>query len=337
MKKNIIIFTSFIFLFLCFSCSRDDSGIKHNYDGSIELVMAEVDPITSVSGRTDLVFRNKVEELSGGKIKINLLTNGLLGSEDSVLDLMQSRSSSIQIARVSTASLTFRGIKKSVLLTLPYTFRNYEHFWNFTKSEFAEEFLSETEDLDLGLKGLYFGTEGFRSFFSTVPLETPEDFKNYKIRITTDPVLIKLVRALKAEPVFFNTNDLYVVLQTGKVEVAEQPIVNYYVNSLYDVAPYFLLDEHTLGVTEVLITEKAWNALNSKQQKILEEAGEFASEYCRQILEEAEKFSFEGIKIHGAKITEPKDNLIWKEYTKNIVCEYAKDCLSLYEKILAIE
>lgn len=337
MKKNIIIFTSFIFLFLSFSCSRDDSGIKRNNDGSIGLVMAEVNPITSVSGKTDLVFRNKVEELSGGKIKINLLTNGLLGSEDSVLDLMQSRSSSIQIARVSTASLTFRGIKKSVLLTLPYTFRNYEHFWNFTKSEFADEFLSELEDLELGLKGLYFGTEGFRSFFSTVPLASPEDFRNHKIRITTDPVLIKLARALKAEPVFFNTNDLYVALKTGKVEIGEQPVVNYYINSLDDVAPYFLLDEHTLGVTEVLITEKAWNALNSKQQEILEEAGKFASEYCRQILEQEEKSALKEIEKRKVQITESKDNLIWKEYTKDIVYEYAKDCLSLYDKILAIE
>lgn len=335
--KNFIIFTAFIFLFSFFSCSRDDSGIKRNRDGSIELVMAEVNSLISISGKTDLAFRDKVEELSGGKIKINLQPNGILGSEDAVLDLMQSRSSSIQLARISTASLTFRGTKKSVLLTLPYTFRNYEHFWNFTKSEFADEFLSEPEDLELGLKGLYFGTEGFRSFFSTVPLASPEDFRNHKVRITTDPVLIKLVRALKAEPVFLSTNDLYVGLQTGKVEVGEQPLINYYINSLHDVAPYLLLDEHTLGVTEVLITEKAWNALNSRQKEILEEAGKFAAEYCRQILEQEEKSALKEIEKRKVQITESKDKMIWKEYTKDIVYEYAKDYLPLYEKILAIE
>lgn len=338
MKHISIILILSVFSALVFSaCVNSESGIKKNKNGSIQLVMAEINSLNSIAGKTDLEFKKKVEELSGGKIKINLLSNGLLGSEDSVLDLMQSRNSSIQLARVSTASLTFRGTKKSALLTLPYTFRNAEHFWHFAESPLSKQFLDEPSDLELGLKGLYFGTEGFRSFYSSTDIKSPEDFEGLRIRITTDPVLIKFARALKVEPVFFDTNDTYAALQTGKVEIAEQPVVNYYVNSLYDVAPYFILDEHTMGVTEVLITTKAWESLNKKQQQILEEAGKYASSYCRQIAKSSEEFAVKAILANGVKITEINDKSPWKELSSRISYEYAENYLPLYNEILSIE
>ena len=54
----------------------------------VTLVMAEVNPLDTIVGQTDSKFKETVEEMSGGKIKIDLQASGVLGSENDVLDTM---------------------------------------------------------------------------------------------------------------------------------------------------------------------------------------------------------------------------------------------------------
>ena len=319
------------------SCRRDISGIRRNKDGSIELVMADVGSLDTISGLMDLTFKQNVESISNGKIKINLQLDGVLGDEESVLNLMQSRNNSIQLARISTASLIMHGAKKCALLATPYTFRSLNHFWNFANSDLAKDFLDEPYEQQIGLKGIFFAEEGFRSFFTLNPIDGIGDFAGRKILVTADPVLREIVRALNAEPVFFPTGELYVALQTGKVDGADQPLVNYSSNSFYDIAPNLILDEHTLGVTEVVITDDAWDVLTDCQRKILENAGKYTAQYIRRISKIKQENALKEISCHGVRITEVNDKSPWKEICKDITFEYAKNYIPLYEEILSMQ
>lgn len=342
MMKNLRKFSAEAILFFAvlvvfFSCQRDISGIKRNKDGSIELVMAEVSSMDTISGLMDLTFKQNVESISGGKIKINLQPDGVLGDEESVLNLMQSRNNSIQLARISTASLIMHGAKKCALLATPYTFRSLKHFWNFANSELAKDFLNEPYEQHIGLKGIFFAEEGFRSFFTVNPVDGIEDFAERKIRVTADPIVREIVRSLHAEPVFFPTSELYVALQTGKVEGAEQPLVNYSSNSFYSIASNLILDEHTLGVTEVVITDDAWDVLTECQRKILEDAGKYTAQYIRRISKIKQENALKEIKYHGVRITEVNDKSLWKDICKDITFEYAKNSIPLYDEILSMQ
>ena len=42
----------------------------------------------TIAGMVDLKFKEEVEEKSGGKIKIDIQPNGVLGSETDILDTM---------------------------------------------------------------------------------------------------------------------------------------------------------------------------------------------------------------------------------------------------------
>ena len=55
---------------------------------AVTLVMAEVNPLDTIVGQTDSAFKEKVEELSGGSITVDLQASGVLGSENDVLDTM---------------------------------------------------------------------------------------------------------------------------------------------------------------------------------------------------------------------------------------------------------
>lgn len=320
---------------LSVSCHQaSKAGIKKSADGAITLVMAEVCSIDSISGYMDIVFKHKVEELSNGMIKIDLRTDGIFGDEEAVLNLMQSRNTSIHLSRISTFSLTSHGSKKSILLTIPYTFRNREHFWKFASSELAQEFLNEPYDSDMGLKGLFFGEEGFRHFFSVYPLKDITSLKGQKIRVATDPIIKKFARSQKSEPVFVSSGEIFSSLKTGIIDTADQPLTNYVNNSFDNAAPNLILDGHTLGVTQVVITERVWDYLSSAQKEILVRAGKYASEFCQRISREKEEEALKELKLRGVKITEVTDFTPWKEACSDLIKEYSHNYPELYEKIL---
>lgn len=114
---------------------------------AVTLVYAEVNPLEgTIVGQTATAFKEKVEELSGGSIKVDLQASGVLGAEADVLDAMLGHSGTVDMARLSASSLTNYGATKAGLLALPYVFSSREHFWKFAKSDVAQEFLSETEE-----------------------------------------------------------------------------------------------------------------------------------------------------------------------------------------------
>ena len=193
-------------------------------DPEVTLVYAEVNPLDTIVGQTDTAFKEKVEELSGGSIKVDLQASGVLGAEADVLDAMLGHSGTVDMARLSASSLTNYGATKAGLLALPYIFSSREHFWNFAKSDVAQEFLSETEDLGLGIKGLTYGEEGFRHFFTVKPVNSMEDLKGMKLRVSSDPVMVGTVESFGANATVVAFTELYSALQTGVVDGAEQPI-----------------------------------------------------------------------------------------------------------------
>ena len=100
--------------------NTDTSDVAN--DPHVTLVYAEVNPLDTIVGQTGTAFKEKVEELSGGSITIDIQAGGVLGSENDVLDSMVGGSNSIDISRISAFALTSYGAKKSMLLSIPYTF-----------------------------------------------------------------------------------------------------------------------------------------------------------------------------------------------------------------------
>lgn len=321
--------------------TKQDGTATQNDTSSVQpevtLVYAEVNPLDTIVGQTDTAFKEKVEELSGGKIKIDLQASGVLGAENDVLDTMLGGGGTIDMARISAFALTSYGGEKSKLLSVPYTFVSRDHFWNFATSDLAPEFLLEPHENGSGVRGLFYGEEGFRHFFTVKPVNTIEDIKGMKLRVSNDPVMNGMVEGLGASPTVVSFGELYSALQTGVVDGAEQPIANYKSNAFPEVAPNLILDGHTLGAIQVIITDEAWDKLSEEQQNIITEAGKYASEYNRKISEEAENKVLEELKADGVNVVEVTDIKPWQEACKDIIESSTADNAELYQKIVDMQ
>ena len=104
-------------------------------DPKVTLVYAEVNPLDTIVGQTATHFKEKVEELTGGSVVIDVQASGVLGSENDVLDAILGGSTAIDMSRISAFALTSYGCNKSKLLSIPFTFEtvSYTHLTLPTK------------------------------------------------------------------------------------------------------------------------------------------------------------------------------------------------------------
>ena len=303
-------------------------------DPKVTLVYAEVNPLDTIVGQTGSHFKEKVEELTGGSVVIDVQASGVLGSEDDVLDAILGGSTSIDISRISAFALTSYGCNKSKLLSIPFTFENRAHFWNFANSELAPEFLNEPQELGLPVRGIFYGEEGFRHFFTVKPVSGIADFKGLKLRVSNDPVMNGMVEGLGANPTVVSFGELYSALQTGVVDGAEQPIANYKSNAFPEVANNLILDGHTLGAVQAVITDNAWNKLTENQQAAVMEAAADTQAFNADLSETAENKVLDELKSSGCNVVDVPDKTPWQEACAKVISENTSDQAELYQQLL---
>ena len=326
MKKLFSIALVLVMLLCCASALAEEP---------VTLTYAEVNPLEgTIVGAVASAFKEKVEELSGGSVIIDIQAGGVLGSEDQILDNLLAGGNVTDISRISAFALTQYGCNKAKLLSIPYTFVNEDHFWAFAESDLAQDFLAEPQTVGLPLRGICYGEEGFRHFFFKDEVKGIEDLKGKKIRVSSDPIMTGMVSDLGAAATTVPFTELYTSLQSGVVDAAEQPTANYLSNAFQEVAPYLLLDGHTLGAIQIVITDNAWAKLSEDQQNAIMEAGKYASSVCKDKVAEIEGETFDKLAELGCTVIPVEDKTAWVEACQNTITTNTADQAELYQQIL---
>ena len=307
-------------------------------DPAVTLVYAEVNPLDSIVGQTATHFAEKVSELTGGTVTLDIQASGVLGSENDVLDNILAGGDTIDLSRISAFALTSYGAQKSVLLSLPFTFVSREHYWNFANSDLTPEFLAEPQTLGLPIRGVFYGEEGFRHFFTKEAIASVDDLAGMKLRVSNDPVMNGLVEGLGASPTVVSFGELYSALQSGVCDGAEQPIANYKSNAFQEVAPYLILDGHTLGAVQVVITDNAWAKLTVDQQNAIMEAGKAAQAFNAELSEGEENKVLEALKAEGVTVIDGVDKAALAEACATVISDNIPAGLEeLYQQIVDMQ
>ena len=304
----------------------------------VTLTYAEVNPVEgTIVGDVALAFKEKLEELSGGEVLVDIQASGVMGDEKTVLSNIFAGDTSVDIVRISAFALNQYGAQKSVFLTLPYVFTSEDHYWNFVESDLAKEFLAEAKEQGMPLTGLAYGEEGFRHFFLKTDAKTIEDLKGLKIRVSDDPIMTGMVSGLGAAATTVSFGELYSALQTGVVDAAEQPITNYLSNSFQEVAPYLLKDGHTLGTIELIATDSCFAKLSEEQQAMVQEAADYAMQVCKESVTVKQEEAQQKLIDMGVTVTEVEDKTPWQEATKDVLTANIAGMEDIYEQILALQ
>lgn len=313
-----------IFLIAAPGCSKKGGG------GGKALVLKASDdhPMEYPTTQGLVEMGRIIEEKTGGRIKVQVFPSAQLGSETQTIENTQM--GVLDINRVSCAPLS-EFSKTMGVLSMPYLFRDYEHFRKVLDGPIGVEVGKDLEEK--GLKVLAYYDSGARSFYNTKrPIKTPADLKGLKIRTQKSQVMVDLVNALGAVATPMSFEEVYSSLQTGVIDGAENNAPSYLTTNHYEVAKNFSLNEHARVPDIVLISMKTWNKLSPDDRKIVADAAKESEKKQSELWAKYEKESLDKVKAAGCKINTP-DQAPFRELVKPMYDKYGAQFGDLVKRI----
>jgi C4-dicarboxylate-binding protein DctP len=246
-------------------------------------------------GKAAEYFAKKADELTKGKVKVEVYGNSTLYKDKEEMEALQL--GAVQMLAPSLAKFGPLGVKEFEVFDLPYIFDNYDDLHKVTMGPVGQQLLGKLEAK--GIKGLAYWDNGFKSFSANTPIKVPGDLKGKKLRIQSSKVLEEEIRALGALPQQMAFSEVYQALQTGVVDGTENPVSNLYTQKMHEVQKYLTITDHGYLGYAVIVNKKFWDGLPADIRKQLEEAMIQSTRYANQIAKVENDTALEAVKKSG--------------------------------------
>jgi tripartite ATP-independent transporter DctP family solute receptor len=104
------------------------------------------------------------------------------------------------------------------------------------------------------------------------PIAEPKDFAGIRIRLPAGQLFTDTFRALGAEPVTINVNQIYDSIKAGKADAQENPLAVTEVFRLYEVTKYMAMTNHMWSGFNLMANLATWTRLPDEFRDIIERA-----------------------------------------------------------------
>lgn len=189
------------------------------------------------------IFKELIEERSGGKITVTVYPNDQLASGDMAKGLELVCDGTVDIDIHSTSIIS--NLDNSLMVsTLPWTFSGYqeaEDYFFGTGGEYINSVLEQ--------KGLvYLGAvhNGFKAMTcSKVQIKTPDDLKGLKIRIPGGDFFSAFYTAYGASRQAMSWAEVFTALQQGTIDGHDNSLSTINSANVQEVQKYITISNHT--------------------------------------------------------------------------------------------
>jgi len=272
-------------------------------------------------------------ELSSGSMSVDIYPNGQLGSERQLIELLQIGA----LAMTKVSAISVEGFSPSMkLFSIPYLFKDKEHYWRVLNSDIGVSLLDSLRDVRL--QGLGYYDAGSRSFYmSEAPVRTPADLISKKIRVLPSRTAINMIEAMGGAATPMPSGELYTALQQGIVDGAENNPPSYFLSKDFEVAKYYTLDEHTSVPDILIMSRRLFDGLNDQQREWVKTAMAASVVHQRKLWAEAEDLALTEVVKAGVEIITP-DKQPFRDAVAPMKAEFLKSDLGpLIRQIEAME
>lgn len=239
--------------------------------------------------RAAKVFAAEVEARAPGQLEIEVMTlseysdrynNGVLVTKHELVDLLDSG----RIEMSQTYTITLGKINRDFFaLDLPFLFRDHDHAGRVFEGQVGKQLLDSLED-SRKIKGLAFTySGGFRIIPGNEPVAQIEDLRGMKVRTSHSPVAIDTFRAVGADVVPMELEELTEGLAQADVAIGESTYPRVYALGQNRVSKVVNHTEHSLFLTTILVGTDFWNTLSPELQTIVNQAALVAARHEREL------------------------------------------------------
>lgn len=267
-------------------------------------------------------FAKKVEEKTGGAVKINVFPNALLGGDRDMLEAIQN--GTVDMGYVSLA--VFENINPVfTAMQLPFLIGSYKIGYKAATSPTAQKMLDTLEKQKV--KGLAIVQNGMRVVgTNTRPVVTPADFKNMKFRTAEGNLMVSMIKGLGALPTPMPYPEIYLGLQMGVIDGQEQLAKTWVTDKFYEVIKNISFLEMYEWWAIITINNAKFKSLSADQQTALVKAAKETQEFMLNAVGKYDAEALQIFKAKGIKVVE-RDSIDKKAFynqLKFIYDDYAK-------------
>lgn len=281
--------------------------------------------------RAAKVFAEEVNSKAPGQLEIEVLTlseyaekynNGVVVSKHELIDLLDSG----RIEMSQTYTITLGKLNKDFFaLDLPFLFQDHDHANRVFEGSVGQQLLDSLQTTGKKVKGLAFTySGGFRIIPGNEEIAKIEDLRGIKVRTSHSPVAIDTFKAVGANVVPMELEELTTGLEQADVAVGESTYPRVYALGQNRVSRVVNHTEHSLFLTSILIAQDFWNSLDQPLQEIVKQAAISAARHERVLSIEdidnvQKRCEQDGIKVVKLDQTE-QDR--FREATKGVYKKY---------------
>jgi tripartite ATP-independent transporter DctP family solute receptor len=298
------------------------------------LRLAETHPQDYPTTKGDYEFARLVKERTNGRIVVEVYHSKQLGEERAVIEQVQL--GGIDMTRVSISAVS-AFVRDLDAFQLPYLYRDAAHMWKVLNGPIGQEILKKHEAYNFVGVGWFEG--GSRNFYTKRQVKTVSDLKGMKIRVQQAPLMVGMVEALGAVATPLPYGEVYSALQAGVVDGAENNWPSYLTTSHFEVAKYWISDEHT-RVPEITVgSKKVFDRLPKEDRAIIFKAAQDAVAYQIKLWNEFEKVAEKTVREKGSIITEvsPAEKQKFMDAMKPLYDKQPAEIMNVANRIRAVK
>lgn len=251
-----------------------------------------------------VTFANKLDELSGGSIGIDIVTDSVLGGERDMFEGMQM--GTIDMALITNFSLGSFDPEWQVF-DLPYMFMDREEAYSVLDDEEITGPMQENL-YNMGVKSLGFGDGGFRHVICNgKPINSADDLSGMKIRLPETAIYVDAFKAMGANPTTLAFSETFTAVQQGTVDGLELPISSIHSTGYADICEYMSLTGHFYSPFQIQIAASVWDTLSEEEQGWMLEAAKTATDAEREFVQAKEQEFIDEMAANGLTVNEVED------------------------------
>lgn len=287
----------------------------------IKIIFSHNQPVGSPEDVGAQALKEKLEELAGNRVEVEIYPASQLGSLREQTELTQMGEIHLTLQPTSTVSPFVDDIK---LVDFPYLLpKDREKVFTVLDGELGSELLAPLEGN--GFKGLGYWFAGYKLFTTkNKEIHLPGDFQGMRMRVMESDLLISQYGAWGATGVPIAYAEVYNSLQSGVVDGQENPIQSIMLNNYQEVQKYIIQSYHGT-MTYILMSNKDWfDGLDAQLQGYLIEAEEYGRKACRESYAVQEQEYLDTLRA--------SESNIYYELTDEEIAAFREASLPVYEE-----
>jgi len=279
-------------------------------------------------------FGELVAAGTDGRITPKTFHSAQLGEQDFAIEQMQFGGIDFAVFNLTPLNNI---VKETQATTLPYTFKSMAHMNRVMDGEIGTEIGKAMVAFNMVALAWY--DSGARSFYANKPLNSLADLKGLKFRVQNSDVNVAMVEALGANATPIPFGEVFTSIQSGVVDGAENNWPSYESTGHFEVAPYYILDGHSIVPEVFAVAKSTWDKMSAEDQTVVRQAAIDSAILQRDLWAAREKTSEEIVRKGGATIVSVDDNSEWVAAMAPVYDQFAADPVvrDLLERIQAVE